>query len=114
GHRLQAQVDDRNNMYRIFTQEGVLECALQQADFTEDEGGEGSGGLTAPMTGTVVALAADAGSRVNKGDTLLIMEAMKMEHVIRAPEDGQIVEFYCGPGDLVDGGAALLDFKGGD
>jgi len=41
----------------------------------------------------------------------LVMEAMKMEHTIRAPADGKVVEFYFQPGDLVDGGSELLSFE---
>ena len=62
------------------------------------------------MNGTVVELTAIEGGIVKKGDTLLIMEAMKMEHTIRAPADGKVTQFYYKPGDLVDGGAELLDF----
>ena len=51
------------------------------------------------------------GQRVAKGDALLIMEAMKMEHTIRAPAAGSVREFYFRPGDLVDGGAELLAFE---
>ncbi len=46
-----------------------------------------------------------------KADTpLLVMEAMKMEHTIRAPAAGVVKAFYFQPGDLVDGGAELVDF----
>lgn len=111
GHRLQVIVDDRSSRYRIFTRESALQFTLGQADFGQEDAGEEAGGLTAPMTGTVVTLTATIGSSVKKGDTLLIMEAMKMEHTIRAPEDGQVVEFFFEPGDLVYGGAELLNFK---
>ena len=63
------------------------------------------------MNGTVVALRSEPGDTVAKGDTLLVMEAMKMEHCIVAPTDGQVTEFYFQPGDLVDGGSALLAFE---
>ena len=55
--------------------------------------------------------AVEAGSDVKKGDALLVMEAMKMEHTIRAPQDGKVVEFYYAPGNLVAGGAELLNFE---
>ena len=42
---------------------------------------------------------------------LLVMEAMKMEHTIRAPEAGTVKGFYFAAGDLVDGGAELVDFE---
>ena len=39
---------------------------------------------------------------------------MKMEHPIRPPADGTVIEFYCQPGDLVDGGAELVNFEATD
>ena len=64
------------------------------------------------MHGSVVTLQVEAGVEVKKGDSLLVMEAMKMEHCIEAPSDGLVTEFYFQPGDLVDGGAELLAFEG--
>ena len=62
------------------------------------------------MNGTIVSLVAAAGVEVEAGAALLVMEAMKMEHTIRAPAKGQVDSFYYQPGDLVDGGAELLAF----
>jgi 3-methylcrotonyl-CoA carboxylase alpha subunit len=59
----------------------------------------------------VVALSVAPGARVAKGDPILIMEAMKMEHSIRAPADGVVAEIFYGVGDLVDGGAELVRFE---
>jgi 3-methylcrotonyl-CoA carboxylase alpha subunit len=59
----------------------------------------------------MVALLVDAGAKVKKGDALLVMEAMKMEHTVRAPADGQVVSFYYKAGELVDGGTELLEFS---
>jgi 3-methylcrotonyl-CoA carboxylase alpha subunit len=50
------------------------------------------------------------GSAVEADTPLLVMEAMKMEHTIRAPAAGKVEAFFYQPGDLVDGGAELLDF----
>ena len=77
---------------------------------TDDENAHG-GNRNAPMNGTLVALLVDIGTKVNKGDTLLVMEAMKMEHSIIAPSDGAVTEFYFQPGDLVDGGSELMAFE---
>jgi len=63
------------------------------------------------MNCTVVSTLVVAGDKVRKGDTLLVMEAMKMEHSIEAPSDGLVTEFYFQAGDLVDGGAELLGFE---
>ena len=68
------------------------------------------GRLTAPMPGKVVAVLASNGQQVKKGDALVIMEAMKMEHTIAAPGDGVVEEILYAVGDQVADGAPLLVF----
>ena len=48
---------------------------------------------------------------MKKGDPLLVLEAMKMEHTISAPRDGRVRAFRCAPGDQVTDGVDLLDFE---
>ena len=69
------------------------------------------GRLTAPMPGKVVAVLASSGKEVRKGEPLVIMEAMKMEHTISAPSDGLVEEVLYQVGDQVADGAPLLAFK---
>ncbi len=113
GHRLQVSVGEHGNSYSLFTEGKTLSFSILEADLGDEEIGEGAAALNAPMNGTIVELVASTGNLVNKGDTLLVMEAMKMEHAICAPEDGTVVEFYFQTGDLVDGGAELLHFEAG-
>ena len=63
------------------------------------------------MNGTVVAILVEPGEQVKLGQTLMVMEAMKMEHSLKAPAAGSVSEFYFKTGELVDGGAELLTFK---
>jgi 3-methylcrotonyl-CoA carboxylase alpha subunit len=70
-----------------------------------------TGRLTAPMPGKIVALLVAAGQTVKKGDPLLIMEAMKMEHTISAPHDGTIDSVFYAVADQVTEGAQLLSFE---
>ena len=72
---------------------------------------EAAQGFNAPMNGAVVLLLVEPGQRVDKGDALMVMEAMKMEHAIRAPVAGCVTEFFYRPGELVGGGAPLLAFR---
>ena len=73
---------------------------------------ESAGGrLTAPMPGKVVAVLVGSGKDVKRGEPLLIMEAMKMEHTIAAPSDGLVEEVLYAVGDQVADGAPLLAFK---
>ena len=110
GHQLRASVGRHKSGYSLYTQDIALQFRLVTADLGNEDAGQGAGVLNAPMNGTVVELTATEGRIVKKGDTLLVMEAMKMEHTIRAPADGTVTRFYYQPGDLVDGGAELLDF----
>lgn len=65
------------------------------------------GGVAAPMPGRVVALRVKEGDRVEVGDTLLILEAMKMENVILVPKDGVVKELRAREGATVDKGEIL-------
>ena len=97
--------------FNLFTPNGVFHCAETQPDLGLDQDQDSSGNLAAPMNGTVVTLLVEVGAEVAKGETLLVMEAMKMEHTIAAPSDGKVSEFFYQPGELVDGGAELLAFE---
>jgi 3-methylcrotonyl-CoA carboxylase alpha subunit len=68
-----------------------------------------AGRLTAPMPGRVIRLLVETGSKVRRGEPLLIIEAMKMEHTIAAPADGIVAAVGCAVGDLVEEGAALVE-----
>ena len=74
-----------------------------------DEAGAASGSLRAPMPGLVKLVRAAAGDAVIKGQPLLILEAMKMEHMIAAPHDGVIAEIAA-EGAQVSDGTVLVRF----
>lgn len=67
--------------------------------------------LTAPLPGTVIAVFAKEGDRVEAGSNLVIIEAMKMEHTIRAPYAGVVKRWCFNVGDLVNEGEELLVFE---
>ena len=81
----------------------ALEEELHGLDFDA-----ASGTLTAPMPGRIVKVMTTAGARVTKGEPLLILEAMKMEHTITAPGDGVVQEVHYAEGEQVLEGAELL------
>lgn len=66
-------------------------------------------GVRSPMTGRVVAVYVQVGDAVVKSQPLVVVEAMKMEHVLRAPQAGVVTRVGCQPGELVEGGADLVD-----
>jgi 3-methylcrotonyl-CoA carboxylase alpha subunit len=69
------------------------------------------GHLTAPMSGTVVAVPAKVGDRVERGAALVVLEAMKMEHTIAAPAAGVVTAVHFAVGDRVPEGADLVDLE---
>jgi 3-methylcrotonyl-CoA carboxylase alpha subunit len=79
---------------------------LAHAGEQADEGGR----LTAPMPGKIVSWLVASGASVKKGQALAVMEAMKMEHTIAAPADGQVLALRYAAGEQVAEGAELLEF----
>lgn len=73
--------------------------------------GEHSSGCVAPMSGKVVKVVVEPGQTVKQGAPLVIMEAMKMEHVIKAPADGVVAEVLYSVGSFVDGGKVMVTFE---
>lgn len=69
------------------------------------------GGLNAPMPGKVFKVLVKTGEAVTKGQTLLVLEAMKMEHAIKADKDGKVRKILFKEGDLVQGGMALAELE---
>ncbi len=67
--------------------------------------------VLAPMPGTLVALHVNSGQKVAKGDKLLVIEAMKMEHTLYAPKEGVIKKCYYNIGDLIKEGSELMTFE---
>ena len=111
GARLRATaVFDRNQLTLL--SEGRswrLELDDPIARAGQQEGG--SGRLTAPMPGLVVAVLVEAGQRVERDQPLMLLEAMKMEHTIRAPAAGRIAQVNFAVGQQVTDGAELLNLE---
>ena len=70
-----------------------------------------AGSLAAPMPATVRAIAVAPGDRVARGDTLIVLEAMKMELPLKSPADGVVVSIACEVGDLVQPGVPLVELQ---
>jgi 3-methylcrotonyl-CoA carboxylase alpha subunit len=72
----------------------------------------GAGRLTAPMPGRVTQLMVEPGAEVRRGQPLVVIEAMKMEHTVTAPADGVVEAVRFAVGDLVEEGAELIVLSG--
>lgn len=81
--------------------------AMAEAAVSNDS----QGGLTAPMNGSIVRVMAEVGQQVEAGTALVVLEAMKMEHTIRAPEAGTVTGLYCKEGEMIGEGAILVDLE---
>ncbi len=108
GQRTELRVDWQGETAHVFAAQGATQIVevdlLAHAGEAASEGGR----LTAPMPGKVVSFAVKAGDSVKKGQALAVLEAMKMEHTIAAPGDGQVAELLYAPGDQVAEGAELI------
>ena len=107
GRRLQFSMQRHGDNWLVHSQNGDL-VLTQQPRYPDTSLDANTGGLTAPMPGSVLATEVAAGASVNKGDLLLIMEAMKMEHRITAPRDGVVESVHVAVGDQVDNGQLLV------
>jgi pyruvate carboxylase subunit B len=70
--------------------------------------GEFAGGIKSNIQGMVLKVLVSRGASVKKGDTLLVLEAMKMENPIHSPVDGRVTEIFVDTGDVVQNGDVLL------
>ncbi|WP_323753856.1 acetyl/propionyl/methylcrotonyl-CoA carboxylase subunit alpha [Marinobacter sp.] len=113
GHRLSVHGNLHNNELVLFYEGDTFKCTVYQESYgLEDVAGEGS--LAAPMNGAIVAVQAKLGDKVSAGQSLVIMEAMKMEHAIKAPADGIVSEIFYAEGDQVAEGAELIAIDTGE
>ena len=88
--------------YNVTVEEGTGAPAAAAA------GAAGAVSVTAPMPGNILDVKVKAGDSVKAGDTLLILEAMKMENEISAPQDGTIASVNVRKGDVVNSGDLLI------
>ena len=74
-------------------------------------GAQGAVKVNAPMPGKILKVNVNAGTAVKKGDVLLVLEAMKMENEICAPQDGTVAIVECAAGDSVESGKVLVSMN---
>ncbi|GAB5453641.1 MAG: acetyl/propionyl/methylcrotonyl-CoA carboxylase subunit alpha [Halioglobus sp.] len=111
GHRQRGTLARTEQGFTLYLPQGASHFHQVPPDTGESDAKTAASQLCAPMNGTIVTLLVDTGAYVEADTPLLIMEAMKMEHTIRAPWTGTVESFYFEPGDLVDGGVQLLSFS---
>jgi 3-methylcrotonyl-CoA carboxylase alpha subunit len=109
GARFHATVVRSGRVLTVFA--GGVSHRLELKEFETVADEEAGGSLTAPMPGNVVQVLVKAGQRVGKGQPLMIIEAMKMEHTIAAPAAGAVARVLFERGDQVKEGDMLFQFE---
>jgi biotin carboxyl carrier protein len=108
---VRAQVAFADDVAWVFVDGEVFEIELaeatEEAARRRDRGAHDA--LAAPMPATVTRILVEPGQQVAHGDTLVLLEAMKMELPVRAPHDARIARIRCRPGELVQPGEPLID-----
>ncbi len=97
-----------NDNLLLFVNGQAHNVTLNPSRDSAHQGAEG--GFVAPMSGTIVALHVESGAVVAPGDAVITLEAMKMEHTLRATEPGTVVGFHVAAGDSISEGTLLVDF----
>jgi 3-methylcrotonyl-CoA carboxylase alpha subunit len=117
GRTLSALLDDRSiratvihdgRRVAVFADKALWHLSLAGPKVRTATSSSASGRLLAPMPGTVTAVEVASGEEVSTGQTLLVVEAMKMEHAIKSPVDGVIGQLACAPGEQVLDGQLLI------
>ncbi|GAM97698.1 methylcrotonyl-CoA carboxylase biotin-containing subunit [alpha proteobacterium U9-1i] len=95
----------------VFDRGEAYEFTLDTGERAEGETAAGDGAILSPMPGKIVSVAAKQGAKLKKGDPILVLEAMKMEHTLVAPFDGKLTELSATPGAQVSEGLVLAKLE---
>lgn len=108
---LRAEVSGRASAFELRHEGRKYRLALASDDDRVFAAGAGAGdaGPTAPMPGTVVKVLVAAGQHVSAHEPLIVLEAMKMEHVVEAPHEGVVRSVLVEPGGMVAAGALVVE-----
>lgn len=101
GTILKEKIDFIPEKKHVSTQGEKIEAPMEEAVVAVEE-------IESPMQGAVVSIEVTVGQKINKGNTLLIIEAMKMENPIVSPIDGTVVSILTSKGATVEGGDVLV------
>jgi pyruvate carboxylase subunit B len=106
--QMQVEVDGEVFSIRIISVGGNAMETAAAAPQQKIPRGEVEGGIKSNMQGMVLKVNVSRGAAVRKGDTLIVLEAMKMENPIHSPADGKVIEIFVDAGDVVKNGDVLL------
>ncbi len=109
GNTYQVQVEEgeASSVSSLVTPLAKPTQAAPKAEVKASTGAAGSIKVESPMAGKILAVKANVGQSVKRGEVLLVLEAMKMENEIVAPEDGTVASINVAAGDAVETGQVL-------
>lgn len=110
GRQHRVYVATRNGVRWVFCEGQVWELVTESTTRRRHRAGEHEN-LAAPMPATVVKIPVEEGQTVTRGETVLVLEAMKMEMPLRAAHDGTVVAIRCEEGELVQPGVTLIEIE---
>jgi pyruvate carboxylase subunit B len=105
---MEVEVDGEVFSVRILSVEGTAVAASVEKEAGRAPRGDIRNGIKSNMQGMVLEVRTGRGAHVKKGDTLVVLEAMKMENPIHSPRDGVVSEVFVDTGDVVQSGDVLL------
>ncbi|MBI5121692.1 MAG: acetyl/propionyl/methylcrotonyl-CoA carboxylase subunit alpha [Rhodospirillales bacterium] len=111
GRRLKARIVRHQQQLTVFAEGGCHQMELFDPMALAANRDSAGGSLTAPMPGKVTLVHVKPGDAVTLGQPLMVIEAMKMEHTIKAPIDGVVAQVNFAPGDQASDGDVLIAFK---
>jgi 3-methylcrotonyl-CoA carboxylase alpha subunit len=114
GEDIDAIVANHKGRMRVWIGPEHADVEFVDPVSTAGEHKSAEGSLEAPMPGVIVAVSVTEGDEVKAGDTLLVLEAMKMEHQVHAPAAGVVKRIRFQPGDQVNEGDLLVELSGSD
>ncbi len=103
-HRWRVGVREREFDFSVLT-------PVEAIDDVSEATRRGSSRIEAPIPGKVVAVAVEPGDEVTPGQSLVVLEAMKMENELTADRGGRVAKVHVAPGDTVDSGALLVELE---
>jgi 3-methylcrotonyl-CoA carboxylase alpha subunit len=114
GHIVSATVVVDNTRMIVITDGKQVEVNRIITDHSGDGEEAGAGAILSPMPGKIIQVSVAAGDTVSKGDSLIVMEAMKMEHSLTAAVDGIVSDVFFEIGDQVEEGIVLIRLESED
>jgi len=100
----------KNGNITVFGEQGKVVLKVPEPGYLKVENNGNEGSVITPMPCKISQIFVKSGQTVKKGDPLIVLEAMKMEHMIKSPYSGTIEKIFYNVGDLVEENKKLVKF----